>query len=79
MSDWTDAASEIEQRERDAALARHLARSAASMRGRQDVTDCEDCGEPIEVARRQALPGATRCAACAREAERVRGDAACVT
>lgn len=26
--------------------------------------DCEDCGDPIPEARRQAVPGCTRCVVC---------------
>lgn len=45
----------------------------AVRRARQRLTtgpgrlDCEDCGEPIPAARRQAMPGARRCLACQAE------------
>ena len=31
------------------------------------LTECEDCGEPIPPARRQAIPGVRRCVACQNE------------
>lgn len=31
---------------------------------------CQDCGEPIDVARRMALPSATRCIACQTDYEK---------
>lgn len=45
-------------------------RMAAALRDRQDqpppITDpeCEDCGEDIPAARREALPWAARCVEC---------------
>ena len=30
-------------------------------------THCEDCGEPIPEARRQAVPGCRRCVTCQKE------------
>ncbi|MEP9402052.1 TraR/DksA C4-type zinc finger protein [Sphingomonas silueang] len=44
-------------------------RDALSGAGR---TDCADCGDDIDVARRSALPSATRCAECAARRERKR-------
>ena len=39
----------------------HARQALASGAGRPD---CEDCGEPIPEARRQAVPGVRRCVAC---------------
>jgi len=33
------------------------------------LTHCEDCDEPIPEARRQAVPGCTRCVTCQTEHE----------
>ncbi|RMX03648.1 hypothetical protein EBQ24_12390 [Allofranklinella schreckenbergeri] len=44
-------------------LARQAVR-AARQRSAAPVLDCEDCGEPIPQARRQALPGVRRCVGC---------------
>jgi phage/conjugal plasmid C-4 type zinc finger TraR family protein len=30
----------------------------------ESATECEDCGEEIHEARRQAVPGCIRCTAC---------------
>ena len=47
-------------RQEDAAQAQHAAERRAE--GKQDV--CEDCGNPIEPARLEVLPDATRCVGC---------------
>lgn len=36
--------------------------------------DCMDCGDPIGVERRMALPSATRCIQCQEALERTRGN-----
>jgi phage/conjugal plasmid C-4 type zinc finger TraR family protein len=47
---------------------KHLASAikAHTNRNNSGVTllECEDCGEPIPEARRQAVPGCTRCVEC---------------
>ena len=45
---------------------------AETPRGKS-ATHCDDCGEPISQARREALPGVRRCVACQseRDAHRV--------
>jgi len=35
--------------------------------GTASATECEDCGEPIPMRRRDALPGARTCVACQAE------------
>jgi phage/conjugal plasmid C-4 type zinc finger TraR family protein len=36
----------------------------------ESALECEDCGEPIDEKRRQALPGVRRCLACQTELEK---------
>ncbi|MDO4725502.1 MAG: TraR/DksA C4-type zinc finger protein [Comamonadaceae bacterium] len=48
----------------------HQAVRAARQRSAGLVLDCEDCGEPIPQARRQALPGVRRCVGCQAAMER---------
>lgn len=54
--------------ERDGAIAR--ARAELDGDGEED---CIDCGNPIDVARRLALPSAVRCVECQSAYERKRG------
>jgi len=62
VPDFIDAVQDLQQREIDAALARHKARTV-----RPGLTRCErhDCGEPIEAARSRL--GARLCFDCAEE------------
>ncbi len=46
-----------------------VARARKALRG-ESLTHCEDCGEAISEARRQAVPGVRRCVACQSEADR---------
>jgi len=39
------------------------------------LTHCEECGEPIPEARREALPGVRLCVACQEERDRTQGPA----
>jgi phage/conjugal plasmid C-4 type zinc finger TraR family protein len=69
MADIADRASDLEQADRDRAIARQE-RIIQSMRGNsQGRADCADCGDPIEPERRIALPFTGRCASCAHDAE----------
>lgn len=61
-------ASYLEQAEIDHALARHRADRAARVPGGDT---CRVCGDPIPLARRQAID-TDLCVACARELERER-------
>ncbi len=67
--DQFDQAQEFEERDRQAALARHarLRRTGPSM----EV--CIDCGEKIPEARRIAIVGCERCVGCEHEHERTGG------
>lgn len=51
--------------ERDAGVAR----SVAELRG-EGAEDCIDCGDPIEAARKAAMPSARRCVSCQDRRER---------
>lgn len=64
--DLADRAQELEQRDRDAALARMRAGQKAGA-GR---IDCAECGTEIEPKRREVLEGTEVCAFCAGERER---------
>ncbi|MCG8995065.1 TraR/DksA family transcriptional regulator [Laribacter hongkongensis] len=66
MTDLYDRAQQLEARQRDEALARHVARQQAG----PGLSHCEDCGEPILEARRRIVPGCRRCRDCQEEAER---------
>ena len=58
--DIADQASDREMADREFALAaQRAARSAGP-----SCSHCQDCGEPIPVARQQAIPGATLCVDC---------------
>ncbi|RMX07433.1 TraR/DksA family transcriptional regulator [Allofranklinella schreckenbergeri] len=49
-----------------------LARQAlVAQRSQRQIAlrECEDCGEPIPQARRQALPGVRRCVGCQEQYE----------
>ena len=62
MSDWVDAAQDLQQRETDAVLARHQQRHV-----RARLTHCErhDCGEPVMPERTRL--GARLCVDCEEE------------
>lgn len=69
MTDLIDHASELEARQRQAALERTLAR-AQPPKG-QGTGPCQDCGQPIPEARRQALPHSQRCVDCQQHQEQL--------
>lgn len=60
MSDDADRASQIEEEN----LAVILANRPKTTVG-VSATECEECGDPIEQARRVALPGVQCCFSCA--------------
>ena len=65
MADIIDSASEVEELQRNAALAAHrMNRDAVS------ATRCSDCDEELPQARRIAYPGCTMCVDCQADAER---------
>lgn len=57
--DEFDQAQRLEEQDRERAL-RSLSRRPA----RTGTDDCIECGNPIDVARKVALPSATRCVDC---------------
>lgn len=63
--DIIDSASEVEELQRNAALAAHrMNRDAVS------AMRCSDCEEELPQARRIAYPGCTMCVSCQADAER---------
>jgi len=68
MTDVVDRAQEIEAFARERAIERVL--DKAHTRGPDDLVGCVDCGDAIELARREAQPGALRCVDCAEALER---------
>lgn len=74
MADDTDRASELEEIERQSALAAMNLPSRTGSHRFASVAfysiECEKCGAPIGVERLNALPDATLCIDCANLAER---------
>lgn len=68
MTNFFDRASELEQRQRDEALARQAAKQHAG----GSLSHCEDCGDVIPEKRRQAVPGCRRCIHCQQRHEQGR-------
>ena len=63
--DIIDSASEVEELQRNAALAAHrMSRDAVS------AMRCSDCDEELPEARRIAYPGCTMCVDCQADAEK---------
>ncbi|WPZ06593.1 TraR/DksA C4-type zinc finger protein [Pelagerythrobacter marinus] len=60
-----EAASEFDERRRELAIKR--IREELTLKGDEF---CRACGDPIEIARRAALPSATRCVDCQAAHER---------
>lgn len=60
VTDIFDQAQELEQAQREAAIA--AAREHVGHGG--SYSHCEECGEPIPHQRQQAAPGCTRCIDC---------------
>jgi phage/conjugal plasmid C-4 type zinc finger TraR family protein len=54
----------------DSAVKRARSR-LAELAGGESLLACEECGEPIPEARRQALPGVRRCVPCQSEMDRL--------
>lgn len=63
MSDDFDEAQRREDLHRHLGIDAARRQAAATLHG-EGADDCEGCGEPIPKARKQILPGATRCAQC---------------
>lgn len=57
------------QEQIDASIADAVERARVRLNQGPSRERCEDCDEPIPEARRQALPGVTRCVACQSEVD----------
>jgi phage/conjugal plasmid C-4 type zinc finger TraR family protein len=75
MADIADNAADVEQLQRDQALAK-VQRVIDAAAARQAAEDCRDCGDPIPSARREAVAGVERCVHCAEILEKKIGRAA---
>lgn len=67
--DPADEATDLAERERTAAIARHRAIGSAGRLARRDGS-CRRCGEPIDPRRLAAQPDALNCIACELELEK---------
>lgn len=68
MSDEIDRAQARDEFFRDLAIEEHYRRGMRNA-GRIAVGECVDCGADIPEARRQAIPGCTRCVRCQEQQE----------
>jgi len=68
--DQFDRATQLEEQQREIALAQVLARTQGAG---ESALHCIDCGVDIPEARRQAVPGCQRCVDCQSVFERRRG------
>jgi phage/conjugal plasmid C-4 type zinc finger TraR family protein len=57
------------QEQIDASVEDAVNRARSQIGRGESLAECEECGEPIPEARRQALPGVRRCVACQAAAE----------
>jgi phage/conjugal plasmid C-4 type zinc finger TraR family protein len=55
----------------DATVDSAVKRARSRLAQGESLRACEECGEPIPEARRQALPGVRRCVPCQSEADRL--------
>ena len=53
----------------DASVDDAVRAARARLKPGQSRSECIDCGEPIPEARRQAMPGVTRCVSCQEAAD----------
>jgi len=65
--DQFDRATQLEEQQREIALAQVLARTRPAV---ESAHFCIDCGVDIPEARRRAVPGCQRCVDCQEEFER---------
>ena len=54
----------------DASVDDAVARARRALPAGESLRHCEECGDEIPEARRQAVPGVRRCIACQSEADR---------
>ena len=57
------------QEQIDASVADEVSRARQQIPKGESATHCNECGEPIPLARRTALAGVRRCVACQEEAD----------
>ncbi len=55
------------QEQIDATVESEVSRARSRLPQGESASHCDDCGEPIPEARRQAVPGVRRCVACQAE------------
>lgn len=65
--DAADRASQLEEAQRQSALASHQQNRQACTP--QPAQDCQECGDPIPAARQAAYPAAQHCISCATHLE----------
>lgn len=58
------------QEQIDASVADAVKRARENLKQGESRSECEDCGELIPPARREALPGVSRCVACQEVADK---------
>lgn len=66
MTDIFDRAAELEQRQREYWLLKQKEKQQYA----PPAYECEECGEPIPEARRQAVPACRTCISCQEEIEK---------
>ena len=57
----------------ESTISDEVERARSSLPQGESLTHCEECGEPIPEARREALPGVRLCVACQEEHDREQG------
>jgi phage/conjugal plasmid C-4 type zinc finger TraR family protein len=57
------------QEQIEATVESEIARVRSRLAKTDGLTECEECGEEIPVARRRAVPGVRRCVQCQAEAD----------
>ena len=62
MADVIDNGCETEAKFTEMALANHRAKSFKPQK--KSATECEECGDPIPIARQLAVPGCQCCVMC---------------
>lgn len=57
------------QEQIDSTIADAVQRARSDMPSGESLTHCEECGDPIPQARREAVPGVRLCVACQSEVD----------
>jgi phage/conjugal plasmid C-4 type zinc finger TraR family protein len=69
MTDIFDQATELEEKQRDAALTAQARRAGLTGKTVADSAEVCECGETIPLKRRQAIPGVQTCVSCQSDIE----------